>query len=72
MNIILQKKRICDCYGAEIKKDFVKLYITWNIPDAVSGETDNEKPINTHYLEYYVNCFDELLEKFGLKKDMDN
>lgn len=68
----MQKKRICDCYGVEIKKDFVKLYITWNIPDAVNGEADNEKPINTHYLEHCVNCFDELLEKFGLKKDMDN
>ena len=40
--------------------------------DAVSGEADNEKPRDTHYLEYCVNCFDELLEKFGLKKDMDN
>ena len=37
--------------------------------DAVNGEADNKKPIDTHYLEYCVNCFDELLEKLGLEND---
>lgn len=65
-------KRICDCCGAEIKKEFVNFYITWNIADAVSGEADNEKPRDTLYLEYCVKCFDDLLEKLGLDKDKNN
>ena len=40
--------------------------------DAVNGQTDNEKYRDTPYLEYCVNYFDDLLEKFGLEKDMDN
>ena len=67
----MQKKRICDCYGAEIKKDFVKLYITLNMSDAVSGKDGNEIPRDIPHLEYCVKCFDDLLEKFGLEKDMD-
>ena len=65
-------KRICDSCGAEIKKDFVKLYITWNLADAVSGKDGNEIPRNIPHLEYCVKCFDDLLEKLGLEKDRDN
>lgn len=34
-------KRICDCCGAEIKKDFVNFCITWDLADAVSGKDYN-------------------------------
>jgi hypothetical protein len=60
-------KRICDCCGEEVKKDFVKFYINWNMADARSGES-NEKPIDTHSLEYCVTCFDTLLGQLGLEK----
>ena len=61
-------KRICDCCGAEIKKEFVQFHITWNKADAVSGECDNEKPRNTPYLEYCEDCFNKALEKLGLER----
>ena len=64
-------KRICDCCGAEIKKDFVNFFITWNLADAVSAKSD-EKPKYTPYLEYCVKCFDDLLEKLGLEKNRGN
>ena len=62
-------KRICDCCGAEIKKDFVDFYITWNMADAVSGESDKEKPRETPFREYCVTCFNGLLKELGLDKD---
>ena len=65
-------KRICDCCGEEVKKDFVNFFITWNMSDAVSGESDKEKPRDTPYVEYCVKCFDGLLGKLGLKKDKNN
>ena len=61
-------KRICDYCGAEIKKDFVNFYITWNLADAVSGKCGNEAPSDTPYLEYCVKCFSDLLEKLGLDR----
>ena len=65
-------KRICDCCGEEVKKDFVKFYITWNMADAISGESDKEKPKDTYSLEYCVKCFNGLLGEFGLEKDKNN
>lgn len=62
-------KRICDCCGEEVKKEFVKFYITWNMADAVSGESDNEKPRETYSLECCEKCFDGLLKNLGLEKD---
>lgn len=61
-------KRICDCCGAEIKKDFVKFYITWNMIDAVSGDCE-EEPKETPDLEYCVTCFNDVLKRLGLDKD---
>lgn len=61
-------KRICDCCGAEVKKEFIKFYITWNAADARSGET-SEQDHKTPYLEYCKTCFDTLLGELGLDKD---
>ena len=61
-------KRICDCCGAESKKDFVNFCITWDLADAVSGKDYNEAPSDTPYLEYCVKCFDDLLKKLGLDR----
>lgn len=64
-------KRICDCCGEEVKKDFVNFNITWNMADAVSGESEKEKQF-TPYLEYCVKCFNGLLGELGLKNDKKN
>lgn len=61
-------KRICDCCGAEIKKEFVQFHINWNMADAVSGEL-TKKDHNTPYLEYCEDCFSKVLEKLGLDKE---
>lgn len=61
-------KRVCDCCGAEIKKEFANFHIKWNMADAVSGEvTDNDH--KTPYLEYCEDCFNKTLEKLGLEKE---
>ena len=61
-------KRVCDCCGAEIKKEFVQFHINWNMADAVSGElTENDH--KTPYLEYCEKCFDTFLDELGLDKD---
>lgn len=62
-------KRICDCCGTEIKKEFVNFHINWNMADAVSGENGKEKPRDTPYLEYCEDCFSKTLEKLGLDKE---
>ena len=61
-------KRICDCCGAEIKKEFVQFHINWNMADTVSGEL-TKKDHNTPYLEYCEDCFSKALEKLGLDKE---
>lgn len=61
-------KRICDCCGAEIKKEFVKFHINWNMANSRSGES-NEHPRNTPYLEYCEDCFNKALENLGLDKE---
>ena len=61
-------KRICDCCGAEIKKEFVQFHINWNMADAVSGEL-TKKDHNTPSLEYCEDCFSKALEKLGLDKE---
>ncbi len=61
-------KRICDCCGAEIKKEFVQFHINWNMAEAVSGEL-SKKDHNTPYLEYCEGCFSKALEKLGLDKE---
>ena len=61
----------CDCCGEEVKKDFVKFHINWNMTDARSGKS-NENPVDTHSLEYCVKCFDTLLEQLGLEKNENN
>lgn len=60
-------KRICDCCGEEVKKDFVKFYITYTMADPLSGNS-NEAPIDTPYREYCVKCFNDLLVKRELGK----
>lgn len=61
-------KRVCDCCGAEIKKEFVLFKINWNMADAVSGEvTTND--YRTPSLEYCEDCFNKALEKLGLDKE---
>ena len=62
-------KRICDCCGEEVRKEFVNFYIKWNMADAVSGECNNEKPRDTLSLEYCEQCFNKLLENLGLEKE---
>ena len=64
-------KRICDCCGEEIKKEFVQFHINWNMADAVSGEL-TKKDHNTPYLEYCEKCFNDVLEGLGLEKDRNN
>ena len=61
-------KRVCDCCGAEIKKEFVQFHINWNMADAVSGELC-KKDHNTPSLEYCEDCFSKALEKLGLDKE---
>ena len=61
-------KRICDCCGTEIKKEFVKFRINWNM----ASENDNGQPRNTYSLEYCENCFANLLGELGLEKNEDN
>ena len=61
-------KRICDCCGAEIKKEFIQFHITWNKADAVSGELSKQDH-NTPYLEYCEDCFSKALEKLALDKE---
>ena len=61
-------KRICDCCGAEIKKEFVHFYINWSMADAVSGEL-SKKDHNTPNLEYCEDCFSKTLENLGLDKE---
>ena len=61
-------KRICDCCGAEVKKNFVKFYITWSIAEARSGEL-SEGDHTTPYLEYCETCFDNLRDELGLVTD---
>lgn len=58
-------KRICDCCGSDVKKEFVKFYIGWNIAEARSGES-SEQDHTTPYLEYCETCFADLREKLGL------
>lgn len=62
-------KRICDCCGVEIKKEFVQFHINWNMADAVSGESGKESSRDTPYLEYCEDCFNKALERLGLDKE---
>lgn len=58
-------KRICDCCGEELEKDFVSFYIEWNKQDGT-----DEKAGHTRDIDCCEKCFNDLLEKLGTEKEI--
>ena len=58
--------RVCDCCGKEMKKDYIRFNICWEM----TGKDDCSEPtVQTPSLEYCEKCFSDVLEKLGLDKE---
>ena len=58
--------RVCDCCGKEMKKDFIRFNIHWEM---TSNDERSEPTVQTPFLEYCEKCFSDALQKLGLDKE---